>query len=133
MKQVRNTLQKEVTYNALTSMMGHPTADEIYEKVHENYPSISKATVYRNLTALEEKGMITRVPKVGNGSDRYDYNISPHYHAKCRSCGEIFDVKLSSQDELMKMAEVMDDQFDIQTYNLVFEGICSKCRAKEIN
>ena len=37
MKQ-RNTLQKEATYKALASFHGHPTAEDIYAKVHEEYP-----------------------------------------------------------------------------------------------
>ena len=130
MKQVRNTLQKEVTYDALRSIEGHPTAEGIYEKVHENYPSISKATVYRNLIALENQGVVTRIPKIGNGSDRYDWNIEPHYHAKCRKCGKVFDVELENQDDLMHQVKVLEDGFEIDTYNLVFEGLCRECRER---
>lgn len=133
MKQERNTLQKEVTYNTLLSLGCHPTAEEVYERVHESYPTISKATVYRNLAVLEEKGCIRRIPKLGSGSDRYDHNMMPHYHAKCTRCGRIFDVVLENQDNLLKMAKVKDEGFAISTYNLVFEGLCEKCRAKEIN
>ena len=130
MKQVRNTLQKEVTYEALRSIEGHPTAEDVYERVHEDHPSISKATVYRNLIALENKGVVNRIPKIGNGSDRYDWNTSKHYHAKCMKCGKIFDVELEDQDDLMKKVRVLEDGFELDTYNLVFEGLCKHCRER---
>lgn len=132
MKQIRQTLQKEVTYNTLINMMGHPTAEEVYNAVHENFPHISKATVYRNLSSLEEKGLIKRVPKLGCGSDRYDKNINPHFHAKCKNCGKIFDVSLSLNDGVLKEALVMDDKdFNLSSYQLIFEGTCTDCRSKE--
>ncbi len=133
MKQTRNTLQKEVTYNSLKSFMGHPTADEVYGKVHEDFPHISKATVYRNLSVLEEKGMIRRIPKIGNGSDRYDMNMQPHFHAKCTKCGKVFDVDLPVDDSIVSKVNVMgDEKFKLSSYQLVFEGICTNCGAKEI-
>ncbi len=131
MKQVRQTLQKEVTYNAMINFMGHPTAEEVYESVHEKFPHISKATVYRNLSALEEKGMIKRVPKLGSGSDRYDKNTHPHFHAKCRNCGKIFDVALPLEDVMGKAKVMDDDGFALSSYQLIFEGICTDCRSKE--
>ena len=133
MKQTRNTLQKEVTYNSLKTFMGHPTAEEVYEKVHESFPHISKATVYRNLSELEEKGKIRRIPKIGNGSDRYDMNTQQHFHAKCTQCGRVFDVDFPVDDSVVSKVNVMgDDDFKLSSYQLVFEGICTKCNAKEI-
>ncbi len=29
--------------------LNHPTAEQIYDKVHQDNPTISKSTVYRNL------------------------------------------------------------------------------------
>lgn len=131
MKQIRQTLQKEVTYNAIMNMMGHPTAEEVYKAVHEISPHISKATVYRNLSALEDKEVIRRIPKLGTGSDRYDKNMVPHFHAKCKSCGKIFDVMLPL-DGVLEKAKVMDDEnFNLISYQLILEGTCSECRLKE--
>ncbi len=131
MKQSRQTLQKEVTYSTLMNMMGHPTAEEIYAAVHMSFPHISKATVYRNLAALEEKGAIMRIPKLGSGSDRYDKNPSPHYHAKCKSCGKVFDAALPLEG-VIERAKVMEDEgFALASYQLILEGTCTKCGSKE--
>lgn len=131
MKQIRQTLQKEVTYKTLMNMMGHPTAEEVYDSVHMSFPNISKATVYRNLAALEERGLIKRVPKLGGGSDRYDKNIMPHFHAKCKSCGKIFDVALPLEGVLENAKVMEDDGFTLSSYQLILEGICTECRSKE--
>ena len=42
-------------------MRNHPTSAEVYERVREKHPSISRATVYRNLAVLAEGGDIVRV------------------------------------------------------------------------
>ena len=39
----------------------HATADEVYEEIIQEYPTISKATVYRNLNLLSEMGEIRRL------------------------------------------------------------------------
>ena len=131
MKQVRQTLQKEITYNTIMKMMGHPTAEEVYDSVHLTYPHVSKATVYRNLASLEEKGVIKRIPKLGGGSDRYDKNMIPHFHAKCKCCGKIFDVALPLEGVLEKARVMEDEGFSLNSYHLIFEGTCTECRLKE--
>ena len=50
----------------------HPTAEQIYDKVHKSNPTISKSTVYRNLNVLLNNKTIKKI-KVLNGPDRFDY------------------------------------------------------------
>ena len=130
---MRNTMQRDITYSTLKEMSGHPTADDIYQSVHSKYPSISKATVYRNLSDLEKMNLIRRVKKVGEGSDRFDKNMMTHFHAKCSKCGKIYDVKLDLEEDLINNAKMRmeDEEFSISSYELVFIGTCSECSAKE--
>ena len=53
MRTTRNTLQREIVHQTILSMQGHVTADMVYERIHAAHPSISRATVYRNLRMLE--------------------------------------------------------------------------------
>ncbi|WP_200762596.1 Fur family transcriptional regulator [Nitrosophilus alvini] len=67
----------------------HPTIDEMYESVKKEFPSISLATVYKNVNMLKEAGLINELNP--GGKLRYDINKTPHLHAVCEVCGEIFD------------------------------------------
>ena len=54
----RNTIQKELVLNAVTKMRRHVTADEVYDYIKKDYPSIGKGTVYRNLSILADENKI---------------------------------------------------------------------------
>lgn len=127
----RNTMQKEITYRAVQSFCGHPSADDIYKVISKEHSTISKATVYRNLASLAEEGRIGKVISVDGGETHYDHRIDKHHHAYCIKCGHVADVAVSYSKELEIVAEPMEDGFMLTSHELIFEGICSKCREKE--
>ena len=55
----RNTIQRALVLEAVKTLHCHATADEVYEEIIKEHPTISKATVYRNLNLLSEMGEIT--------------------------------------------------------------------------
>ena len=127
--QTRNTVQRQIVLRAVRSMHDHPTADGVYAVVAAEHPSISKATVYRNLNQLALQGEILRVP-VSNGADRFDFNIKEHYHVRCTECGGVYDVFLSQMPDLLDKIED-DSGVLIKGYDILFEGVCAACRAKK--
>ena len=60
--QTRNTIQRQIVLQAVNQMHNHPTADAIYAVIAAQHPTISKATVYRNLNQLAAQGEILRRP-----------------------------------------------------------------------
>lgn len=127
MKNERNTLQKKVILDELMHMMEHPTADRIYQQIHKKYPTISRATVFRNLKMLAEQKKILRIP-MPNGADCYESITKPHYHVKCNRCGKVSDVNFPYMNELESGVRSMDNSFVITGHSLVFEGMCENCR-----
>ncbi len=126
----RNTMQKEIIYSALCRMANHPTADEVYRSVHEEHPSISRATVFRVLNKLADNGTILKV-NIANGADHFDHRTFRHYHAHCSCCGEVSDVRLAPLVMLEDKAIEAEGGFSITGYSLQFDGICSRCAGKE--
>ena len=125
----RNTIQRALVLEAVQSLRNHPTSADVYERVCIKYPNISRATVYRNLGMLAERGDVLRV-EVPNGADRYDYFNVPHYHAKCRVCGCLVDVDMPYDDEMVE--RVRETQgFRVENYDIIFSGICSACQSEE--
>ena len=101
----RNTIQRALVLEAVRSLHNHPTSADVYEVVREKHPNISRATVYRNLGVLANRGEVLRV-EVPNGADRYGFLNRPHYHAKCRVCGGVFDVPKRHPGEGLRRARV---------------------------
>ena len=52
----RNTIQRTLVLETVRKLRCHATADQIYEEITKEHPTISKATVYRNLSLLSEIG-----------------------------------------------------------------------------
>ena len=65
----RNTVQQKIIAGQLAKLHGsHPTADEVYQSMKDEYPSISRATVYRNLNKMSDNGQALKV-RVSSGAD----------------------------------------------------------------
>jgi len=124
----RNTMQKKLVEGAVKSLRTHPTAEEVYDFITERYPEISRATVYRNLRQLAEDGEIRRI-EVPGAADRYDLNVSQHYHIQCKLCGRFTDIDIPYISDLDEMVAQMTD-FDMESHDIVFKGICPRCRIK---
>ncbi len=69
----------------------HPTAEQLYETLQVNHPSLSLSTVYQTLDTFIRKGLCRRVSDAGNRL-RVDGTPQDHDHAICRTCGIIFDI-----------------------------------------
>lgn len=124
----RNTIQKELVKNAVISLHGHVTADEVYDFIKKEHPSVGKGTVYRNLNILVEEGAVRRV-EISDGSDCFDFTIREHYHVKCIECGKVFDVDMDTIDLMKKIRDKHGIEF--LSFDILFRGICSKCREIE--
>ncbi len=124
-KATRNTRQKEVVRKVFESMRNHPTAEMVCDEVAKTDPSIGRATVYRILNSYVSSGIAIKVP-VYDGADRYDITVMPHSHAKCRSCGSVFDVTTSGV--LPKVTE--ENGFIIEGGAVLYYGVCRECSNK---
>ncbi|HOQ67880.1 MAG TPA: transcriptional repressor [Candidatus Atribacteria bacterium] len=126
----KKTRQREAILEILKNTESHPTADEIYQKVQQEIPRISKGTVYRNLKFLTEKGKVRKIDTEGT-EGRYDARVENHYHFRCEGCGKVFDVDIPVDTDLDKKAAEKTG-FDITHHILEFRGQCSECQKKAI-
>lgn len=124
------TPQRIAIVKILAKSVDHPSAEAIYEQLKENFPTMSLATVYRNLCVIKS---LDEVLELGfpDGSNRYDGKKPyPHPHIICIKCGKIVDPDLDSLDD-MKNEVARETRFKILNHRLDFFGICSDCQAKE--
>ena len=122
----RNTLQRKIVLDTLIRLENHPTIEELHAKIRENYPTISKTTVYRNLRILAQNGQARQV-SMSDGLERYEGQLNPHYHFQCTVCGGIHDVDMPIIADID--AHVAHKYgFDVGGHDVVFHGICDKCK-----
>lgn len=126
MATIKYSRQRESIKRYVMSREDHPTVDMVYAAVKKEYPSISLSTVYRNLTFLADHGIISRL-SAGKGVERFDPNISPHYHFICTECGSVTDLNLPWTDEMEKAA-AEGFSGEIEGHVSWFYGKCSKCK-----
>ena len=126
----RNTVQRAIIDDALRRLANHPTADEVYEAVRAEHPSIGKATVYRTLNRLSDEGEIGRV-RINNGADHFDHQSFSHYHVRCARCGRVDDVMIPLLGEGVNEAAAKASGYRILGHVFQFDGICPACQAAE--
>ena len=109
---------------------GHPRVEDIYDHIKKDFPTMSLATVYRNIVLVKSHGEILELG-FPDGSNRYDGNKPyPHPHVICIRCKQIVDPDLDSLDD-MKQEVAAETNFKILNHRLDFFGICSNCMAEE--
>lgn len=122
----RNTIQNSLVYEAVNKLQCHATADEIYDMIVHEHPTISRGTVYRNLNRLAEMGKIRKM-EIPGGPDRFDHRCHDHCHVKCERCGKVFDVDMDYITGLEK--NITDTHgFEFTGYDILFRGICPECQ-----
>ena len=121
--------QREEILNLVKNSYSHPTAEEIYLKVKETYPHISRGTVYRNLNYLTEKGTIIKI-SMQDGPDRYDYLENEHMHAICTKCSKVFDFTYDFKTQNIENEISNKSSLKFQITDIVLKGICENCSKK---
>jgi len=121
----RVTPQRVAILRALEATGSHPDADAVYRQVAREHPYISRDTVYRTLSMMEEKGIIGTVLFVGNAK-RYDPNTAKHHHLICVRCRKIIDFAEGKFDRL-EPRSISVGKFHVLRTTVHVEGICDEC------
>jgi Fur family peroxide stress response transcriptional regulator len=128
----RATPQRVAVCEVLLAHGGHPSAAEIYERVHAAQPAISQATVYNTLAALEELGLIRTLQVVGDDHARYDLGVDPHVNAVCTRCGRIADIHTDTLEALLGLVAARSGYQLTPGDGVIVYGLCPACRASKV-
>ncbi len=90
-KGLRYSRPREAILAYLREKDRHVSAESLYLELKKRGEDLSLSTVYLNLAALTEAGLVCEF-KGANGESLYDSNVTPHYHVVCKETGEILDV-----------------------------------------
>lgn len=102
---------------------GHINIDDIYDNVKEQYPTLSLATIYKNIIVMQENNVIIEVPLNGEKS-KYELKKEEHMHLICEVCGKIKDTQITPAT---KEALVIEN-FQLKASQINLFGLCQKCQ-----
>jgi Fur family ferric uptake transcriptional regulator len=100
----------------------HLSADEVHARASAAVPGISRGTVYATLAELTELGLVATF-----GSPqpvRYETNVDPHQHFRCRQCERLFDVTPAASAPALP-------GYAVERVSLIVIGVCAECRDYE--
>jgi Fur family peroxide stress response transcriptional regulator len=126
-KGLRVTPQRFAVYANLLHRGDHPTVDQLLHDLNQDAPRSSQSTIYSSLQALCQVGLVREV-LLEEGVCRYDANVAPHHHFRCRCCGAIEDILW---DELQGLqVESLRPGLQIESYEVTLHGVCEGCQAQ---
>lgn len=120
---MRITPQRLMIIDVLVGNRSHPSVEAIYRRVADSYPTISLATVYHTLSLLARHGLILELHGDKEGL-RCDPETTPHAHAYCKQCGEVFD--LPTPAPVTWSADCLPG-FIAEETELSLYGRCARC------
>lgn len=123
----KRTRQKEIIYGVLKTL-SHPSATMVYERVREEYPNLSRATVFRVLSQFAADGDIKKL-EFSDTDVRYDWRTADHYHFRCRCCGNIEDSDFPFMENLLRDVS-LPEGYVVEKHDVQFIGLCPACRER---
>jgi len=122
------TPQRRLILDILSSTQRHLTAEEIGLRVREIEPSISLATVYRNLNLLLELDMVCRLD-IPDAPVRYGLHNGHNHHLVCVNCGTAVQLGVCPmQGEIKRIVE--ESGFEVNSHHFEIMGYCPECSEK---
>ncbi len=124
-KGLRVTPQRFAVYANLLARTDHPTAEQLLHDLNQAAPTSSQATVYSSLQALRDAGLVREV-LLEEGVCRYDANVAPHHHFRCRCCGEIEDIPWQQFASINFQG--LRPGLQVDGYEVTVQGVCDRCQ-----
>ncbi len=109
---------------ALVQTYGHISINELYDNIVGQYPYISLATIYKNVSTMIECGILNEI-KINQDYTKYELSKTTHAHFICLSCKRIEDIDLDTSPILKGFDKGLIQKVNIQVY-----GICKACERK---
>ena len=106
---------------------GHMTIDAIYEKVIKTHPSLSLATIYKNIILMVEKGVLVEVPITGEKA-KYELAKADHIHLVCTECGEVEDRPHNLDADALFTTMTQQENFTLSKQQINLYGVCAECQ-----
>lgn len=119
------TPQRVAIFRSLENINRHPSAEELFEQIRAEHPTISLTTVYKTLETLVELGELKEL-YICKERVYFDPNKSSHHHLICEKCSRIIDIPGLGMPEPAPVQA--NTKFKITRFQVQFYGLCGYCK-----
>jgi Fur family ferric uptake transcriptional regulator len=116
---MRLSRQRRYILDLLWQHQGHLSAREIYDRLNQQGREIGHTSVYQNLDALSEQGIIECVERADGRL--YGHLSDSHSHINCLDTNEIIDIQVTLPADLIEQIEARTG-VTITDYRIDFFG-----------
>lgn len=96
----------------------HPSAEQVWARVKQRFPMLSRATVYNTLNLFVEKGLLRELV-LAEGKVVFDPKLEPHHHFIEDETQNIVDIPWDA----LQVRQVDNLRgFDVREYQVVLRG-----------
>ena len=126
---MKNTQRRAAILAEVSASQGPVSAEEIFERLQERFPTLALSTVYRNLERFAADGLVEKetspdgVFRYAGKDDHGHYLVCTQCHSRVR----LHECPLSAMEE--KLEEEMG--FSIDRHQLTLYGKCPACKERE--
>ncbi len=125
----RMTRERSIIVDEVFSTHEHFDAEQLIDRLarRKDHQRVSRSTIYRTLSQLEEAGLIR---KVARQDDRdvfeHDYGYPQHDHLICKRCGNLIEFQNETISEILS-AVAAEHGFRMDGHRMEVYGICRTC------
>lgn len=127
-KNLKITAQRVAILDTLRNN-GHSSIDDIFVSIRGQIPSVSLATIYKNILAMQNANILKSV-KTPTQKQKYEINKKPHIHLHCRKCDNLEDFEMD-MSVFRAYCEEKSGYKNIDDTSIIFSGICQSCQNGE--
>ena len=128
---IKSTKQRRVIIGILEKSNEPITAEEIYEAI-DKQEKINFSTVYRTLSKLEEKGVLT---KLGDPGEKLYFELKSkekeHAHQiECVVCHKHIEITNCPMENFSRVLN-KETGFVVTEHSIQVKGVCANCTDKD--
>ena len=126
---MKNTQRRAAILAEVSASQGPVSAEEIFERLQERFPTLALSTVYRNLERFAADGLVEKETSA-DGVFRYAGKDDHGHYLVCTQCHSrvrLHECPLSAMEE--KLEE--ETGFSIDRHQLTLYGKCPACKERE--
>lgn len=126
-KNLKRSKLRECMIKILYKNEGHLSADDLFAETQKKCEKTSLASVYRNLSFLEENSFVKSI-MTGNKTKVYELSTKTHHdHFICTNCGKVIEFFDEELEEIQERI-TRDIGATLTDHSLKLFGVCSDCR-----
>lgn len=115
---IQPSAQRVAVADYVLATEDHPSAEQVWARVKERFPMLSRATVYNTLNLFVEKGLLRELV-LAEGKVVFDPKLTPHHHFIDEETHSIVDIPWEALQ--VKHVEALRG-FDVKEYQVVLRG-----------